>query len=107
MHPSQKPRFADTTHQRCSLGSSLSTTPITGSVVDWQQKENPTYVLLFADLGKPCLWDRPNPMEKASQIRSEKRMVRKSIGEMISGKYLTRIETVAVSVFGMVHTHKE
>jgi hypothetical protein len=37
----------------------------------------------FADLNKPCLWYRPNPMEKASQIRSERRMVRKSIGEMI------------------------
>jgi hypothetical protein len=35
-------------------------------VADWQEKENPTYVLLFADLDNPCLWDRPSPIEKAS-----------------------------------------
>jgi hypothetical protein len=46
-------------------------------------------------------------MEKASQIRSATRMVRKSIGEMIPENIWTRIETVAVSVSGMVHTRKD
>jgi ribosomal protein L13 len=76
-------------------------------MIDWQQKGNPTYALLFVDLDKPCLWYHPSPMRKASQIRSETRMVRKSIGEMIPENTRTRIETVAVSVFGMVHTRKD
>jgi hypothetical protein len=64
-------------------------------------------VLLFVDRVKPCLWDHPSPMEKASQIRSATRMVRKSIGEMIPENIWTRIETVAISVSGMVHTRKD
>jgi hypothetical protein len=47
------------------------------------------------------------PTQKASQIRSETGMVRKSIGEMIPENIWTRIETVAVSVSGMVHTRKD
>jgi hypothetical protein len=82
MHPSQKPRSADATHQRCSLVRSLSTTPITRGVLDLQQKGNLMYVLLFVDLDKPCLWYHPRPMKTASQIRIEIRMVRKSIGKM-------------------------
>ena len=41
------------------------------------------------------------------RIHSATRMVRKSIGEMIPEDIWTRIETVAVSVSGMVHTRED
>jgi hypothetical protein len=87
MHPSQKPRSADTTHQRCSVGADSAPHL---SLEEWligQQKGNPTYALLFAGLDKPCLWYHPSPMEKASQIRSETRIGARKHRRNDSGEY--------------------